>query len=188
MLRLPRHVVTSLAAHRAQQSIIPLTGLVFTTERGTALDSRNVTRYLQSHDKWRSAHPDHPKGKPVQRVANSASNGPARPPALPPAREEAEGGTEPSAPPLRGLEPARGVDSDHIVREMRAARAHIDLFKERSEIPKTAWCQDFSGHQLRHRQVKGATWRCDLCQIDPDHAEPVAERVAVEWNLEGGAA
>ncbi|HET6744915.1 MAG TPA: tyrosine-type recombinase/integrase [Candidatus Limnocylindria bacterium] len=26
-----------------------LTGLIFTTERGTALDSRNVTRYLQRH-------------------------------------------------------------------------------------------------------------------------------------------
>lgn len=49
MLRLPRRVVTSLAAHRARQSIVPLTGLIFTTERGTALDSRNVTRYLQSH-------------------------------------------------------------------------------------------------------------------------------------------
>jgi integrase len=28
---------------------VPLTGLVFTTERGTPLDSRNVTRYLQAH-------------------------------------------------------------------------------------------------------------------------------------------
>ena len=28
---------------------MPLTGLVFTAERGTPLDSRNVTRYLQAH-------------------------------------------------------------------------------------------------------------------------------------------
>jgi integrase len=28
---------------------VPLTGLVFTTEKGTPLDTRNVTRYLQRH-------------------------------------------------------------------------------------------------------------------------------------------
>ena len=48
-LRLPRQVAAALAEHRSRQSIVPLTGLVFTTERGTALDSRNVTRYLQGH-------------------------------------------------------------------------------------------------------------------------------------------
>jgi integrase len=48
-LRLPRRVASALADQRARQAIVPLTGLVFTTARGTALDSRNVTRYLQAH-------------------------------------------------------------------------------------------------------------------------------------------
>lgn len=48
-LRLPRQVVDALAEHRSRQSIVPLTGLVFTTDKGTALDTRNVTRYLQRH-------------------------------------------------------------------------------------------------------------------------------------------
>jgi integrase len=48
-LRLPRQVVTALLEHRARQAIIPLAGYVFTTAIGTALDSRNVTRYLQGH-------------------------------------------------------------------------------------------------------------------------------------------
>jgi integrase len=49
MLRLPHQVTAALAEHRSRQTIVPLTGLVFTTEKGTALDSRNVTRYLQRH-------------------------------------------------------------------------------------------------------------------------------------------
>jgi integrase len=48
-IRLPRQVVAALAAHREQQAVVPLSGLVFVTEKGTALDSRNVTRYLQRH-------------------------------------------------------------------------------------------------------------------------------------------
>jgi integrase len=48
-LRLPAQVVAALAVHRSRQAIVPLSGLVFTTQKGTALDSRNVTRYLQRH-------------------------------------------------------------------------------------------------------------------------------------------
>jgi integrase len=48
-LRLPRQVVAALAEHRSHQAIVPLAGLIFTTEKGTALDTRNVTRYLQRH-------------------------------------------------------------------------------------------------------------------------------------------
>jgi integrase len=48
-LRIPRQVTAALLAHWSQQSIVPLAGLIFTTQRGTALNSRNVTRYLQRH-------------------------------------------------------------------------------------------------------------------------------------------
>ena len=48
-LRLRRQVVTALVDHRARQSIVPLAGLIFTTAKGTPLDTRNVTRYLQRH-------------------------------------------------------------------------------------------------------------------------------------------
>ena len=48
-LRLPGAVVAALRRHRERQAIVPLVGLVFTTERGTPLDARNVTRYLQVH-------------------------------------------------------------------------------------------------------------------------------------------
>jgi integrase len=48
-LRLPRQVVASLVEHHTRQSIVPLSGLIFTTEKGTPLDTRNVTRYLQRH-------------------------------------------------------------------------------------------------------------------------------------------
>lgn len=48
-LRLPRQVLAALVAHRARQAIVPMTGLIFTTEKGTPLDTRNVTRYLQRH-------------------------------------------------------------------------------------------------------------------------------------------
>jgi integrase len=48
-LRLPQRVATALARHRAEQSIVPVSGLVFTTAHGTPLDSRNVTRYFQGH-------------------------------------------------------------------------------------------------------------------------------------------
>ena len=48
-LRLPSRVLTALVAHRARQAIVPLTGLVFTTDKGTPLDTRNVTRYFQRH-------------------------------------------------------------------------------------------------------------------------------------------
>ena len=45
----PPQGAAALAEQRSRQAIVPLTGLVFTTDRGTALDSRNVTRYLQAH-------------------------------------------------------------------------------------------------------------------------------------------
>jgi integrase len=48
-LRLPGQVIAVLVAHRARQAIVPMTGLIFTTEKGTPLDTRNVTRYLQRH-------------------------------------------------------------------------------------------------------------------------------------------
>ncbi len=48
-LRLPRQVTAALIEHHARQAIVPLSGLVFTTSKGSALDSRNVTRYLQQH-------------------------------------------------------------------------------------------------------------------------------------------
>ena len=48
-LRLPGQVLAALVAHRARQAIVPLTGLVFTTDKGTPLDTRNVTRYFQRH-------------------------------------------------------------------------------------------------------------------------------------------
>ncbi|MDP9270002.1 MAG: site-specific integrase [Chloroflexota bacterium] len=49
LLRLPQPVVAALIEHRSRQTIVPLSGLVFTTDKGTALDTRNVTRYLQRH-------------------------------------------------------------------------------------------------------------------------------------------
>jgi integrase len=48
-LRLPRQVAAALSAHRARQSVVSLAGLIFTTEKGTALDTRNATRALQRH-------------------------------------------------------------------------------------------------------------------------------------------
>jgi integrase len=48
-VRSPRQVVAALVQHRSRQSLVPLAGYVFATERGTPLDSRNVTRYLQRH-------------------------------------------------------------------------------------------------------------------------------------------
>jgi integrase len=48
-IRLPRHVVAALAEHRRRQAVVAIDGLIFTTTAGTALDSRNVTRYLQRH-------------------------------------------------------------------------------------------------------------------------------------------
>lgn len=43
-LRLPAFVVSALAAHRERQAIVPLSGLVFTTPKGTALDPSNALR------------------------------------------------------------------------------------------------------------------------------------------------
>lgn len=48
-LRLPRQVVAALAERRAAQTLVPVSGLIFTTSSGAALDSANVTRYLQRH-------------------------------------------------------------------------------------------------------------------------------------------
>ena len=42
-------VRVALAEHRERQTIVPLSGLVFTSSKGTALDSRNVTRSLHGH-------------------------------------------------------------------------------------------------------------------------------------------
>ncbi len=49
----------------------------------------------------------------------------------------------------------------------------------------TVVCQDYSAHQLSHRKV-GDAWRCDICATDPDHSEPVAERVAADWAFDEG--
>jgi integrase len=46
-VRLPIAVRQALAEHKQRQTVVPLSGLVFTTAKGTALDARNVTRYLQ---------------------------------------------------------------------------------------------------------------------------------------------
>jgi integrase len=46
-LRLPQHVITALAAHRERQTLVPLSGLVFATDRGTPLRQQNVTLSLQ---------------------------------------------------------------------------------------------------------------------------------------------
>lgn len=48
-LRLPRQVAAALAAHRSRQTVVPVSGLVFTTQAGAALQSVNVTRDLQRH-------------------------------------------------------------------------------------------------------------------------------------------
>jgi integrase len=48
-VRMPVTVREALAGHRARQTVVPLSGLVFATDKGTPLDSRNVTRYLQRH-------------------------------------------------------------------------------------------------------------------------------------------
>jgi integrase len=48
-LRLAQQVVAALVEHRSRQAIVPLSGLVFATDKGTPLDTRNVTRYLQRH-------------------------------------------------------------------------------------------------------------------------------------------
>jgi integrase len=46
-LRLPQQVIAALAAHRDRQSVVPLSGTVFTTSRGTPLHQSNVTLSLQ---------------------------------------------------------------------------------------------------------------------------------------------
>ena len=48
-LRLPRRVVEALVAHRERQRVVPLSGLVFTSQAGAPLQSVNVTRDLQLH-------------------------------------------------------------------------------------------------------------------------------------------
>jgi integrase len=48
-LRLPQRVVRALTAHREQQRVVPLSGLVFTSQAGAPLQSVNVTRDLQRH-------------------------------------------------------------------------------------------------------------------------------------------
>lgn len=48
-VRMPSTVRQLLSEHRSRQSVVPFSGLVFTTEKGTPLDSRNVTRYFQRH-------------------------------------------------------------------------------------------------------------------------------------------
>jgi len=48
-------------------------------------------------------------------------------------------------------------------------------------------CQDYSSHRSHHRLVN-RLWRCYICASDPDHAEPIAEQVAAEWNLQEGSA
>ena len=48
-VRLPRRVVEALLAHREQQRVVPVSGLVFTAGNGAPLQSVNVTRDLQIH-------------------------------------------------------------------------------------------------------------------------------------------
>jgi integrase len=48
-LRLPRRVTEALAAHRERQKVVPLSGLIFTSQAGAPLQSVNVTRDLQRH-------------------------------------------------------------------------------------------------------------------------------------------
>ena len=48
-VRLPALARLALADHRGRQTVVPMSGLVFTTAKGTPLDARNVTRYLQRH-------------------------------------------------------------------------------------------------------------------------------------------
>jgi integrase len=48
-VRLPMTVRQVLSEHRSRQAVVPMSGLIFTTAKGTPLDSRNVTRYLQRH-------------------------------------------------------------------------------------------------------------------------------------------
>ena len=47
VLRLPRRVTSALRDHRARQSVVPLSGLIFANGDGTPLQSRSVTRRLQ---------------------------------------------------------------------------------------------------------------------------------------------
>lgn len=46
-LRLPQQAVTALTTHRERQTVVPLSGLVFATERGGPLQQINVTLSLQ---------------------------------------------------------------------------------------------------------------------------------------------
>jgi integrase len=48
-LRLPHRVTEALIAHREQQKVVPLSGLIFTSQAGAPLQSVNVTRDLQRH-------------------------------------------------------------------------------------------------------------------------------------------
>ncbi len=48
-LRLPHRVTEALTAHRELQKVVPLSGLVFTSQAGAPLQSVNVTRDLQRH-------------------------------------------------------------------------------------------------------------------------------------------
>jgi integrase len=48
-IRLPSAVRDALSRHRELQAIVPLSGLVFTSRKGTPLHSRNVTQDLQRH-------------------------------------------------------------------------------------------------------------------------------------------
>jgi integrase len=48
-LRLPQRVAQALSEHRERQRVVPLSGLVFTSQAGAPLQSVNVTRDLQRH-------------------------------------------------------------------------------------------------------------------------------------------
>ena len=48
-IRLPHRVVQALSAHRERQHVVPLSGLIFTSQAGAPLQSVNVTRDLQRH-------------------------------------------------------------------------------------------------------------------------------------------
>jgi hypothetical protein len=99
--------------------------------------------------------------------------------------KEVEVDTANVGPTLGRLQTLSGPD--HVALQMRKARAHIDLFKEGPAVPRTVWCQDFSRHQLQHRQQPDGTWFCSACVLDPDHAEPQAEGMAADWAFESPA-
>jgi hypothetical protein len=55
------------------------------------------------------------------------------------------------------------------------------------DTASTIRCGDYSAHRPWHRKLLDGSWRCEACRLDPDHAEPTAEQVALAWDLEPAA-